>query len=95
MYIIKIIKRNNFVGVSAKKKISIAKIKIKEFLPHLYPSSVLFDVVRVPGRIAQSVASDSRARGPGFDIRSSHILSFLLVTGERMCTKYLLIAQEV
>ena len=49
-----------------------------------------------PGRIAQSVASDSKARGPGFDTRSGHILSFLLpliqegqlsVTGESMCTK--------
>ena len=42
-------------------------------------------------------ASDSRARGPGFDTRSGHILLFLLplmqegqlsVTGESMCTKY-------
>ena len=42
-------------------------------------------------------ASDSRARGPGFDTRSGHILSFLLpliqegllsVTGESLCTKY-------
>ena len=42
-------------------------------------------------------AFNSRARGPGFDIRSGHILSFLLpliqegqlsVTGESMCTKY-------
>ena len=46
-------------------------------------------------------ASDSFIRGPGFDIRSGHILSFLLpliqegqlsVTGESMCTKYWLIA---
>ena len=46
-------------------------------------------------------ASDSRARGPGFDTRSGHILSFLLsliqegqlsVTGESMCTKYWLTA---
>ena len=42
-------------------------------------------------------ASDSRARGPGFDTRSGHKLSFLLlliqegqlsVTGKSMCTKY-------
>ena len=41
--------------------------------------------------------SDSRARGLGFDTRSSHILSFLhpliqegqlSVTGESLCTKY-------
>ena len=43
-------------------------------------------------------------RGPGFDIRSGNILSFLLplfqegqlsVTGESMCTKYWLTAKEV
>ena len=42
-------------------------------------------------------ASDSRARGPGFDTWSGHILSFLRpliqggqlsVTGDSMCTKY-------
>ena len=41
--------------------------------------------------------SDSRARGPGFDTLSGHILSFhlpliqegqLSVTGESMCTEY-------
>ena len=46
-------------------------------------------------------ASDSFVRGPGFDTRSGHILSFLLpliqegqlsVTGEGMCTKYWLTA---
>ena len=46
---------------------------------------------------AVSSMSDSRARGPGFNTRSSHILLFLLpliqegglsVTGESMCTKY-------
>ena len=55
-------------------------------------------------RSAVGSASDSRARGPGFDTRSSHILSFLLrliqegqlsVTGESMCTKYWLTASEV
>ena len=50
------------------------------------------------GRIAQSVGHMTRkVRGPGFDARSGHILSFLLpliqegqlsVTGESMCTKY-------
>ena len=55
-------------------------------------------------RSAVGSASDSRARGPGFDTRSGHILSFFLpliqegqlsVTGESMCTKYWLIAYEV
>ena len=41
--------------------------------------------------------SDARARGPKFNTRSGHMLSFLLllvqegqlpVTGESMCTKY-------
>ena len=59
---------------------------------------VLFSVIRVPGRIAP----DSRARSPGFDTRSGHILSFLLsliqegqmsVTGKSMCTKYWLTAK--
>ena len=44
---------------------------------------------------------DSLVRGPGFDIRSGHILSVLLaliqegqlsVTGESVCTKYWLTA---
>ena len=48
--------------------------------------------------------SDSRARGPRFDIRSGHILSFLLsliqegqlsVSGKSMCTNYCLTAYEV
>ena len=48
-------------------------------------------------RSAVDSASDSRARGPRYDTRSGHILSFLLplmqegplsVTGESMCTKY-------
>ena len=46
-------------------------------------------------------APDSYVRGPGFDIRSGHILSFLLpliqerqlsFTGESMCTNYWLTA---
>ena len=49
-------------------------------------------------------ACDSRATGPEFDTRSGQILSFLLsliqegqlsVTGENMCTKYWLTAEEV
>ena len=49
-------------------------------------------------------ASDSRTRGPGFDTRSGHILSFplsliqegqLSVPGESMCTKSKLTAWEV
>ena len=50
-----------------------------------------------PSRSAIGGASHSRARGPGFDTRSGHILSFLfpliqkgklLFIGESMCTKY-------
>ena len=52
-------------------------------------------------RSAVGRAPDSLVRGPGFDTRSGHILSFLLpliqegqlsVTGESMCTKYWLTA---
>ena len=52
-------------------------------------------------RSAIGRAPDSYVRGPGFDTRSGHILSFLLplfqegqlsVTGESMCTKYWLTA---
>ena len=52
-------------------------------------------------RSAVGSASYSRARGPGFDTRSDHILSCLLsliqegqlsVTDESMCTKYWLTA---
>ena len=48
-------------------------------------------------RGAVGSASDSRARGPGFDTKSGHILTFplsliqegqLLVTAESMCTKF-------
>ena len=55
-------------------------------------------------RSAIGSASNSRARGSGFDTRSGHILSFFLplfqegqlsVTGESMCTKYWLTASEV
>ena len=56
---------------------------------------------RAGPRSAVSSASDTRVRGPGFDTRSGHILSFLLpliqeeqlsVTGESMCMKYWLTA---
>ena len=52
------------------------------------------------GRVVQLVGHLT-VRGPGFDTRSGHILSFLLpliqegqlsVTGESMCTKYWLTA---
>ena len=52
-------------------------------------------------RSAVGRAPDSQVRGPGFDTRSGHILSFLLplihegqfaVTGKCMCTKYWLTA---
>ena len=55
----------------------------------------------MPGRVAQSVGHLARVRGLGFDTRSDHILSFLLlliqegqlsVIGESMCTKYWLTA---
>ena len=55
-------------------------------------------------RSAVGRASDSKARGPGFDTLSGHILSFLLpliqegqlsVIGESMCTKYWLTALEI
>ena len=51
--------------------------------------------------IAIGRAPDSQVRGPGFDIRSGNIRSFLLPlfqegqlsgTGESMCTKYWLTA---
>ena len=57
----------------------------------------LFLIFFTPGRVAQSVGHLTRKSGPGFDIRSGNILSFLLplfqegqlsVTGESMCTKY-------
>ena len=56
---------------------------------------------QVGPRSAVGRAPDSQVRGPGFDIQSGHILSFLLpliqegqlsVTGESMCTKYRLTA---
>ena len=59
---------------------------------------------RAGPRSAVGKASYSRARGPGFDTRSSHILSFLLpliqedqlpVTGDSICTEYWLTALEV
>ena len=52
----------------------------------------------------QSVAGLTHEPGPGFDIRSGQILSFLLpliqegqlsVSGESMCTRYWLTAWEV
>ena len=52
-------------------------------------------------RSAVGRTPDSYVRGPGFGIRSGHILSLLLpliqeeqvsVTGESMCTKYWLTA---
>ena len=55
-------------------------------------------------RSAVGRAPYSQVRGPGFDTRSGHILSFFLpliqegqlsVTGESMCTKYWLTALEV
>ena len=55
-------------------------------------------------RRAVGSPSDSGVRGPGFDTWSSPILAFLLpliqegqlsVTGESMCMKYWLTAEEV
>ena len=54
--------------------------------------------------ILLSSVCDSRIRGPGFDTRSKHLLSFLLsliqkgqlsLTGKNVCTKYWLTAKEV
>ena len=67
----------------------------------LYNFDVKFQNSGAWPRSAVCRASDSRARDPGFDTRSGHILSFLLpltqegqlsVTGESMCTKYWLTA---
>ena len=60
--------------------------------------------IRAGPRSAVGRAPDTKVRGPGFDSRSGHILSFLLpliqegqlsVTGESMCAKYWLTAKEV
>ena len=66
-------------------------------LPCILPS-----IIKIAGpRRAVGRAPDSQVRGPGFDTRSGHILSFLLpliqegqlsVTGESVCTKYWLTA---
>ena len=85
------------------------KICFKTILP--YCKWILFQVDTFSGeailsfsllpfagpRSAVGRASDSYVRGPGFDTRSGHILSFLLpliqegqlsVTSKSMCTKY-------
>ena len=58
---------------------------------------------RAGPRSAVGRAPDSQVRGPGFDIRSGHIFSFLLpliqegqlsVTGKSMSTKYWLTAAK-
>ena len=63
--------------------------------PLTYESGVL------PIALRGSAHLTRKLRGPGFDTRSGHILSFLLpliqegqlsVTGESMCTKYWLTA---
>ena len=73
------------------------------FCPLVNGNMVLFHLylpIRCAGpRTCSAVgsASDSRAKGPGFDTRLGHLLSFLLplfqerqlsVTGEGLCTKY-------
>ena len=64
-------------------------------------SIIMKSVNRARPRSAVGRAPDSQVRGPGFDTRSGHILSFLLpliqegqlsVSGESMCTKYWLTA---
>ena len=59
-------------------------------------SQTSFYLTNAGPRSSVGSSSDSRARGPGFDTRSGHILPFLLpliqegwlsVTGESMCTK--------
>ena len=68
-----------------------------------YVHSLLLEDLARP-RSAVGSEPDSRARGPGFDTRSGHILSFLFpliqegqfsFSGESMCTKYWLTAKEV
>ena len=63
--------------------------------------NISFSIKMAGPRSAIGREPDSYVRGPGFDIRSGNILSFLLplfqegqlsVTGESMCTKYWLTA---
>ena len=71
---------------------------------NLYTLEAILQFLSLSGpRSAVGSASDSRARGLGFDTRSSHILSFLFpliqegqlsVTGESMCTKYWLVNRK-
>ena len=58
----------------------------------------------MPSGLTVGSAFDVRTRGPGFDTRSDHILSFLFplvqegqlsVTGESMCTKYCLTDEKL
>ena len=74
-----------------------------QFYPSLNNPKDLDDLIRAGQHRVVGRASDSRARGPGFDTLSGHIhvLSFLfpliqegylLVPGECMCTKYWLTA---
>ena len=72
------------------------------FFSHLsFLVSVCLSLGDAGPRSAVGRTPDSQVRGPGFDTRSGHILSFLLpliqegqlsVTGESMCTKYWLTA---
>ena len=69
------------------------------WIPPIFSLHLLSDMAGP--RSAVGRAPDSLVRGPGFDTRSGHILSFLLpliqegqmsVTGESMCMKYWLTA---
>ena len=76
----------------------------KESLAHtLVLDLYCYTITGAGPRSTVDSASDSRARGPGFDTRFGHILSLLFpltqegqlsVTGESMCTKYWLTAYE-
>ena len=84
--------RGIMLNINCNQKITSTisyQAKIRSFSPRAGPRS------------AVGSASDSRARGSGFNTRSGHILSFLLpliqegqlsVTGESMCTKHWLTA---
>ena len=96
--------KNDLLNVSLTKNrlINTLRKKDKNRKGKLYHPSIVCQHCQTAGpRSAVGRASDSRARGPGFDSRSCHILSFIFpliqegylsVTGYRMCIKYWLIA---
>ena len=78
-------------------------LNLKSSTPHsiAYGEFGIFPLEIAGPRSTIGRAPDSQVRGPGFDTRSGHILSFLLpliqegqlsVTGKSMCAKYWLTA---